>query len=87
METTMQIIIGLILWGIIYWFFLRPKEIKKNQSMTDILKNDPIIKQLDEEIAEINKNSHERMKTHDPEWIEMWMHRYVKDEDKKKWID
>uniref|UniRef100_UPI004047FA3B hypothetical protein n=1 Tax=Algoriphagus sp. TaxID=1872435 RepID=UPI004047FA3B len=49
----MEIIIGLIIGGIIYWFFIRPNERKKNQSMTDIINNDPVIKEINNDLEAI----------------------------------
>lgn len=88
METS-EIIIGLIIGVILFFWFslIRPKERKKNQSMTDIIKNDPVLNELDKEIEEINKRSHERMKTYDPDWIELLKKLNGSNEDKKNWVD
>jgi len=57
MENSAQMIFGLVFWGIIiYWFFFRKKGSNK-ESMSDILKNDPVLNKLDKDIAELNNRS------------------------------
>ena len=57
MENSAQMIFGLVFWGIIiYWFFFRKKG-SNEKSMSDILKNDPVLNKLDKKIAELNNRS------------------------------
>lgn len=44
---------------------------KKSKKISAIIDNDPVLKKLDKDIADINKKATERMKTYDPDWIEL----------------
>jgi hypothetical protein len=57
MENSAQIILGLVFWGIIVFWFISRKKGWDKKSMSDILKNDPVLNKLDKDIAELNNRS------------------------------
>ena len=50
-----------ILTGTLYWMFGLKSKGNKNMSLKDIVDNDPVIKELDKRIEDINRNASERM--------------------------
>ena len=54
------------------FFGLFGKSKENRQSIINqLIDNDPVLKKLDKDIADINKKATERMKTYDPAWIEL----------------
>jgi hypothetical protein len=54
------------------FFGLFGKSKENRQSIINqLIDNDPVLKKLDKDIADINKRATERMKTYDPDWIEL----------------
>jgi hypothetical protein len=53
-----------------FGLFGRSKE-DRQAKINQLIDNDPVLKKLDKEIADINKKATERMKTYDPDWIEL----------------
>jgi hypothetical protein len=44
---------------------------EKSKRISLLIENDPVLKKLDKDIADINKRATERMKVYDPDWIEL----------------
>jgi len=73
-DMTGPIIIGFLI-GTLYWMFGPKSKGNKNMSLKNIVDNDPILKQLDKKIADINKKASERMLKDKP-WMATLMKKY-----------
>ena len=57
----MKLLLLVILGGFIGWLLMPKKNANNTLSMEDIVDNDPVIKELDKRIEDINKKASERM--------------------------
>jgi hypothetical protein len=69
-DMTGPIIIGFLI-GTLYWMYGPKSKGNINMSLKDIVENDPVIKELDKEIEDLNRNASERMIKEYPDTVEI----------------